>query len=71
MFSEVVRTRLRQEGDKYNGFLQTLNLIIKEEGYRGMYKGIGTHLLRQIPNTAIVMATYELLINYFMNDKNN
>lgn len=61
----MARTRLREEGSKYTGFFQTLNLIIKEEGVRGMYKGMATHLIRQIPNTAIVMTTYELIVNYF------
>lgn len=62
---EVARTRLRLEGNKYRSFFQTLNLIIVEEGVRGMYKGMATHLIRQIPNTAIVMTTYELIINYW------
>ncbi len=69
VFIEVARTRLRQEGDKYKRFFQTLSLIIKEEGFRGLYKGLATHLIRQIPNTAIVMTTYELIINYFLTCK--
>ena len=62
---EVARTRLRQEGDKYKTFFQTLGLIIKEEGVYGMYKGMATHMIRQIPNTAIVMTTYELIVKYW------
>lgn len=61
----MARTRLRLEGDKYTGFLQTLTLIAREEGFKGWYKGMGTHLIRQIPNTAIVMTTYELIVHYF------
>ncbi|XP_042901694.1 solute carrier family 25 member 36 [Parasteatoda tepidariorum] len=65
---EVVRTRLRQVGDKYNSFFQTLLLVYKEEGHHGLYRGLATQLVRQIPNTAIMMATYEavvyLLTNY-------
>ena len=56
---------MRQEGNKYNGFFQTLGTVIKEEGARGLYKGMATHLIRQIPNTAIVMTTYELVVNHF------
>jgi solute carrier family 25 protein 33/36 len=63
---EVARTRLREEGTKYNSFFQTLNLVIKEEGIRGIYKGMATHLIRQIPNTAIVMTTYEIIVKYFL-----
>lgn len=62
VFAEVVRTRLRQVGDKYKSFFQTLTLVFKEEGYHGLYRGLGTQLVRQIPNTAIMMATYEAVV---------
>lgn len=62
---EVARTRLREEGNKYTGFFQTLALVVREEGIRGLYKGMATHMVRQIPNTAIVLTTYELIVNYF------
>lgn len=60
---EVARTRLREEGNKYIGFFQTLQTVVKEEGPRGLYRGMGTHLMRQIPNSMIVMITYELIVN--------
>ncbi|XP_037790460.1 solute carrier family 25 member 36-like [Penaeus monodon] len=56
---EVARTRLREEGSKYHGFWQTLGLVLREEGWAGLYRGLATQLIRQIPNTAIMMATYE------------
>ncbi|XP_046818433.1 solute carrier family 25 member 36-A [Vespa velutina] len=59
---EVARTRLREEGTKYQTFLQTLNTVYMEEGTKGLYRGLGTHLIRQIPNTAIIMATYEAVV---------
>ncbi|MBN3300640.1 S2536 protein, partial [Amia calva] len=59
---EVIRTRLREEGTKYRSFFQTLSMVIKEEGYRALYRGLTTHLVRQIPNTAIMMSTYELVV---------
>ncbi|KAJ8791099.1 hypothetical protein J1605_020900 [Eschrichtius robustus] len=37
-----------------------------EEGYGSLYRGLTTHLVRQIPNTAIMMATYELVV-YLLN----
>ncbi|XP_034028107.1 solute carrier family 25 member 33 [Thalassophryne amazonica] len=64
---EVVRTRLREEGSKYKYFFQTLRMIAAEEGYAAFYRGLVPQLIRQIPNTAIVLATYELLI-YLMRD---
>lgn len=32
---EVARTRLREEGNRYTGFWQTLSLVFKEEGIKG------------------------------------
>lgn len=46
---EVVRTRLREEGNKYRTFFQTLMTVYREETYRGLYRGLLTHLIRQIP----------------------
>uniref|UniRef100_A0A672HD37 Solute carrier family 25 member 36-A-like n=1 Tax=Salarias fasciatus TaxID=181472 RepID=A0A672HD37_SALFA len=63
---EVIRTRLREEGTKYRSFFQTLTTVPKEEGYRALYRGLTTHLVRQIPNTAIMMCTYELVV-YLLN----
>ncbi|XP_029700353.1 solute carrier family 25 member 36-A-like isoform X2 [Takifugu rubripes] len=59
---EVIRTRLREEGTKYKSFFQTLRTVPKEEGYAALYRGLTTHLVRQIPNTAITMCTYELVV---------
>jgi hypothetical protein len=54
--TEVARTRLREEGSKYRHFWQTLQLVAQEEGWRGLYRGLGT------PNTAIMMSTYEATV---------
>jgi len=61
---EVVRTRLREEGTKYRTFMQTLKTVYYEESMTGLYRGLLTHLIRQIPNTAIMMSTYELVIAF-------
>lgn len=66
---EVARTRLRQQeseflgSSKYRSFLQTLKTVVKEEGWTGLYGGLGTHLLRQVPNTAIMFFTYEGVVH--------
>ena len=57
---EVARTRLREAGTKYSTFWGTLATVHKEEGVVGLYRGLGTNLVRQIPNTAVMMATYEV-----------
>ncbi|CAF0785595.1 unnamed protein product [Didymodactylos carnosus] len=61
---EVIRTRLREEGTKYKTFMQTFKTILKEESYGALYRGLLTHLIRQIPNTAIMMATYEIVVAF-------
>lgn len=60
--AEVIRTRLREEGSKYRSFFQTLLTVPREEGYQALYRGLTTHLVRQIPNTAIMMCTYEVVV---------
>ena len=59
---EVARTRLRESGNKYSTFWGTLGMVYREEGRMGLYRGLGTNLVRQIPNTAVMMATYELVV---------
>lgn len=59
---EVARTRMRQEGDMYRKFWGTLAKVAADEGWQGLYKGLFTQLVRAIPNTAIMMATYELTV---------
>nr|XP_057939238.1 solute carrier family 25 member 33 [Doryrhamphus excisus]XP_057940912.1 solute carrier family 25 member 33 [Doryrhamphus excisus] len=60
---EVIRTRLREEGSKYKHFFQTGRLIALEEGYAAFYRGLVPQLIKQIPNTAIVLSTYELIVH--------
>ena len=62
LITEVARTRLREENSVYRSFWQTLFTVYKNEGRRGLYRGLVTQLIRQIPNTAIMMSTYELTV---------
>ena len=58
----MARTRLREDGTKYKSFWPTLLSVAQEEGRVGLYRGLVIQLLRQIPNTAIMMGTYELTV---------
>lgn len=64
---EVVRTRLREEStqEKYRGFFQTLKQVKLEEGYAGWYSGLRVHLLRVIPNNAIMMCVVECIVDWY------
>jgi len=62
---EVARTRMREQARlgvfKYNGMWQTIGLIAQEEGRKGLYAGMGVHLLKAVPNSAIMFLTYEIV----------
>ncbi|KAJ8591547.1 mitochondrial carrier protein RIM2 [Rhizopogon salebrosus TDB-379] len=60
---EVLRTRLRQPSVngilKYTGLWQTLRTVIAEEGARSLYGGLSAHLMRVVPNAAVMYSIYE------------
>jgi solute carrier family 25 protein 33/36 len=69
---ELIRTRLREQknvigGDAlerpvaYRGLLHCGATILRQEGARGFYSGLGPHLLRVVPNTAIMFIVFEAL----------
>jgi solute carrier family 25, member 33/36 len=66
---EVARTRMREQARsglfKYNGMWQTLGVIAKEEGRAGLYSGMGVHMLKVVPNSALMFLTYEL-VNHWL-----
>lgn len=48
---------------RYSGVLRTCQTILKEEGWRAFYAGIGTNLFRAVPSAMTTMMTYEYLRN--------
>lgn len=73
---EVIRTRLREtstvvrEGKsiqvrKYTGLLQATKLVLKEEGLGALYGGMTAHLMKVVPNSAIMFFCYELLLHAY------
>ena len=71
---EVLRTRLRQSPEngivKYKGLINTAKIIYREEGIAALYGGMTAHLMRVVPNAAILFFCYELIINLFEEKKN-
>ncbi|KAL7751759.1 hypothetical protein RI367_002758 [Sorochytrium milnesiophthora] len=60
---EVLRTRLQNQTDevRYKSLRHCIRVMYREEGMRGFYRGLGTNLLRTVPNSAITLFTYERL----------
>lgn len=46
----------------HRGLYPTLSKVVMDEGWQGLYRGMGAQLLRAIPNTAIMLCTYELTV---------
>lgn len=63
---EVLRTRMREIPESgvspYQGLIQSAKLIVKEEGVGALYRGLGTHLIRVVPNAAILFTVYEIVL---------
>ena len=62
---EVVRIRMQEQAVngvfRYKGLVGTVRTVLKEEGVRGLYSGIGVHLARSVPTSAIMFVTFELI----------
>lgn len=46
---------------RYSGMVQTVRAIVREEGWRAFYSGLGTNMVRAVPAAMTTMLTYETL----------
>jgi solute carrier family 25 folate transporter 32 len=46
---------------RYTGVIRTCQTILREEGWRAFYSGIGVNLFRAVPAAMTTMLTYEYL----------
>ncbi|THH11642.1 hypothetical protein EW145_g515 [Phellinidium pouzarii] len=49
---------------RHDGLIHTTKKIVRKEGWRGLYKGLSVNLVRTVPNSAVTMLTYELLMRH-------
>jgi len=62
---EVIRSRMMDaRGNKSVNVLSTSRTIVRNEGYRGLYKGLNVALIRVVPNCCITFMTYEMLLRW-------
>ncbi|KAI0005621.1 mitochondrial carrier [Xylariaceae sp. FL0662B] len=47
---------------KYRGVLMTFRTILREEGWRAFYAGMGVNMMRAVPAATVTMMTYEFVM---------
>ena len=57
------RTHPMRAVPRYNGIVMTFKTILKEEGWRAFYAGMGTNMMRAVPAAATTMLTYEFCVS--------
>lgn len=55
--------RERTVGSAYATVLSSFKALYREGGLRGMYAGFTAHVLRTVPNAAIMFMIVEVLLN--------
>ncbi|EIE25905.1 mitochondrial carrier [Coccomyxa subellipsoidea C-169] len=70
--SQVVRARIQQRQDQFRGVrydsgLRTLQVTMRREGVRGLYKGLLPNVLRVMPQSAITFLIYEKVMQLLDN----
>ncbi|ESZ93762.1 thiamine pyrophosphate carrier 1 [Sclerotinia borealis F-4128] len=74
---DLIRKRLQVQGPTreryvhknipvYNGVFKTMQHIIQNEGYRGLYRGLTVSLFKAAPASAITMWTYERVLQLLL-----
>ncbi|KKY30877.1 putative mitochondrial carrier protein [Diaporthe ampelina] len=56
------RLEQQQQQQKYRGIVRTFRTILKEEGWRAFYAGMGTNMMRAVPAATVTMLTYEFVM---------
>ena len=47
---------------KYKGVVMTFRTILREEGWRAFYAGMGVNMMRAVPAATVTMMTYEYVM---------
>ncbi|KAK0635905.1 mitochondrial carrier protein [Bombardia bombarda] len=57
-----VTTSNTPQEPKYRGIGRTFRTILREEGWRAFYAGMGTNMMRAVPAATVTMLTYEYVM---------
>ncbi|KAI1884841.1 hypothetical protein AGOR_G00213990 [Albula goreensis] len=70
--ADVIKTRLqvaaRAGQTTYSGVIDCFRKILREEGFRALWKGAGARVCRSSPQFGVTLVTYELLQRWFYVD---
>jgi len=67
--SAVIEKAAKAVAPRYKGIVTTCRTILKEEGWRAFYAGMGTNMMRAVPAATTTMLTYEFVMSKIMNVK--
>ena len=54
--------KVQHQGPKYKGIISTFRTMLREEGWRAFYAGMGTNMMRAVPAATVTMLTYEYVM---------
>jgi len=54
---------------RYKGIVTTFKTILREEGWRAFYAGMGTNMMRAVPAATTTMLTYEYVMKHLQHAK--
>lgn len=74
---DLVRKRIQVQGPtrsryiygdmpEYSGVVKALGMIVRAEGFRGLFKGLPISLLKSAPSSAVTVWTYERVLNFLL-----
>ncbi|KAL1953258.1 hypothetical protein VTO42DRAFT_3346 [Malbranchea cinnamomea] len=63
--------RLIETGNLYKGMFGTGRMIWRDEGIRGLYRGLGPMLLGYLPTWAVYLTMYDISRDFFLNHTDN
>ncbi|KAF7665949.1 hypothetical protein LDENG_00125610 [Lucifuga dentata] len=65
---QVVRARLQDQHNKYNGVIDVIRRTWRNEGYGGFYKGIIPNVIRVTPACCITFVVYENVSRFLLDE---
>lgn len=54
---------------KYQGVFDTYRVILREEGWRAFYKGMGVNVARSVPAATVTLMSYEFVMSFLLSIK--